>query len=98
MDTRVKPAYDRTFQPFQNDAGNCVGVSFHHQHMAVAANTAIAEIAKLSLRPVLVEPDNNGAIDLPRMVEVSRAGYDQDALAGELLRLRHAQLAAVHVL
>src|SRR3954464_3017211 len=85
-------------EPVQDDAGDLVAIVFQHQHVAVADNTAVGEKAEVGLGTVPVEPGDDGAVDLARMVEVIGPGDDEDALAGELPRIAHAYLTAVHVL
>src|SRR4051812_35847988 len=85
-------------EPVQDDAGDLVAIVFQHQHVAVADNTAVGEKAEVGLGAVPVEPGDDGAVDLARMVEVIGPGDDEDTLAGELPRIAHAYLTAVHVL
>src|SRR3981189_1290562 len=85
-------------EPVQDDAGDLVAVFFQHQHVAVADNTAVGEKAEVGPGAVCVEPGDDGAIDLARMVEIIGAGNDEDALARELCRIAYTHLTAVHVL
>ena len=91
-------AASRGVEPIEDDAGDLVAVVFQHQHVAVADNTAVGEKAEVGLGTVGIEPVDDGAVDLARMVEIGGAGDDEHALAGELARVAHPHLAAVHVL
>jgi hypothetical protein len=88
----------RAFEPIEDDASDGVAVVFQHQHVTVADNTAVGEKAEVGLGAVGVEPVDDGAVDLTRVVEIVRTGDDEHALAGELARVVHAHLVAVDVL
>src|SRR3954447_23818236 len=74
-------------EPVQDDAGDLVAIVLQHQHVAIADNTAVGEKAEVGLGAVPIEPGDDGAVDLARVVEVIGPGYDKDPFAGELPRI-----------
>src|ERR1700737_5340067 len=50
------------FEPIHDNVGNLVAVRFHHQHVTVADDAAVAEKAELSRSAVGIEPSDNGAV------------------------------------
>ncbi len=66
--------------------------------MAVADDAAVGQEAELGLGADPVQPGDDGAVDLARMVEIVATGDNEHAFARELRRIGDLQLAAAHIL
>jgi hypothetical protein len=55
--------------------GQRIAVLLKHHHVAIAYDPAIAEINEIRLRTVLVEPLDDGFVELARMVDVIGPGH-----------------------
>lgn len=77
--------------------GQRIAVLLKHHHVAIAYDPAIAEINEIRLRAVLVEPLDDGFVELARMIDVFGSGHHQDALAAIVRQIGDLELAAANV-